>query len=82
MLHFQVDEPPEELRITHRMLDKLLKVPFIFSSQYLCPHVLQISGDVSGFDCILVDDMVSVSFYNFHFWELPLNTMKDYLFTG
>ena len=60
MLHFQVDEPPEELRITHRMLDKLLKVPFIFSSQYLCPHVLQISGDVSGFDCILVDDMVSV----------------------
>jgi len=37
-----VDEPPEELRITHRMLDKLLKI----------------SGDVSGFDCILVDDMV------------------------
>jgi len=37
-----VEEPPEELRITHRMLDKFLKI----------------SGDVSGFDCIVVDDMV------------------------
>jgi ribose-phosphate pyrophosphokinase len=35
-------EPPEELRLTHKMVDKLLKI----------------SGDVSGFDCIVVDDMV------------------------
>jgi len=40
-----VEEPPEELRITHRMLDKFLKI----------------SGDVSGFDCILVDDMRVIS---------------------
>ena len=31
VIHFQVDEPPEELRITHRMLDKLLKVIFTHS---------------------------------------------------
>lgn len=37
-----VQEPPEELRMTHKMVDKYLKI----------------SGDVSGFDCIVVDDMV------------------------
>jgi len=37
-----VDKPPEELRLTHKMVDKFLKI----------------SGDVYGFDCIVVDDMV------------------------
>ena len=49
VFHFQVDEPPEELRITHRMLDKLLKVTFshsplsgwLFSKSF--PDVFQIS---------------------------------------
>ena len=27
----QVEEPPEELRITHRMLDKFLKVKIFYS---------------------------------------------------
>lgn len=49
VFHSQVDEPPEELRITHRMLDKLLKVTFthsplsgwLFSKSF--PDVFQIS---------------------------------------
>lgn len=40
--HQVVQEPPEMLRMTSRMVDKYLKI----------------SGDVSGFDCIVVDDMV------------------------
>ena len=35
-------EPPECLRLTHNMVDKLLKI----------------SGDVEGLDCIVVDDML------------------------
>jgi len=35
-------EPPECLRLTHNMVDRLLKI----------------SGDVRGFDCIVVDDMI------------------------
>jgi len=36
------EETPEELRLTHRMVDKFLKI----------------SGDVAGKDCIVVDDMI------------------------
>ena len=72
-----MEEPPEELRITHRMLDKFLKVDtFTFSANiffvillfyiFTISAYLQISGDVSGFDCILVDDMVGVT-ESFHF---------------
>ena len=35
-------EPPECLRLTHNMVDKLLKI----------------SGSVTGLDCIVVDDML------------------------
>ena len=38
----QVQQPPEELQLTHKMVDKYLKI----------------SGDVSGMDCIVVDDMI------------------------
>lgn len=38
----QVQQPPEELQLTHKMVDKYLKI----------------SGDVSGLDCIVVDDMI------------------------
>ena len=38
----QVEQPPEELQLTHKMVDKYLKI----------------SGDVSGLDCIVVDDMI------------------------
>jgi len=37
-----VEELPDELKLTHKMVDKYLKI----------------SGDVCGFDCIVVDDMV------------------------
>jgi len=36
------EETPEELRLTHKMVDKFLKI----------------SGEVSGQDCIVVDDMI------------------------
>ena len=36
------EETPEELRLTHQMVDKYLKI----------------SGDVAGKDCIVVDDMI------------------------
>lgn len=36
------EETPEELRLTHKMVDKFLKI----------------SGDVAGKDCIVVDDMI------------------------
>jgi len=38
----QVLQPPEELQLTHKMVDKYLKI----------------SGTVSGMDCIVVDDMI------------------------
>eukprot|EP00092_Neocalanus_flemingeri_P010273 GFUD01011069.1.p1 GENE.GFUD01011069.1~~GFUD01011069.1.p1 ORF type:complete len:412 (+),score=111.32 GFUD01011069.1:237-1472(+) len=38
----QVHQPPEELQLTHKMVDKFLKI----------------SGDVSGLNCIVVDDMI------------------------
>ena len=42
MMHCVGVEPPECLRLTHNMVDKLLKI----------------SGDVEGLDCIVVDDML------------------------
>ena len=36
------DNLPEELRLTHKQVDRYLKI----------------SGDVAGMDCILVDDMI------------------------
>ena len=38
----QVYQPSEELQLMHKMVDKYLKI----------------SGDVSGMDCIVVDDMI------------------------
>ena len=38
----QVHQPPEELQLMHKTVDKYLKI----------------SGDVSGLDCIVVDDMI------------------------
>lgn len=42
LIHIVGVEPPECLRLTHNMVDKLLKI----------------SGDVTGLDCIVVDDML------------------------
>ena len=41
-LGHQVDQPPEEVKLSTRMVERLLKI----------------SGDVAGQDCIVVDDMV------------------------
>ena len=41
-------------------------VLYFYNISISCPIFLQISGDVSGFDCILVDDMVGVT-ESFHF---------------
>ena len=38
----QVEQPPAELQLTHKMVDKYLNI----------------YGDVSGLDCLVVDDMI------------------------
>jgi len=42
IVQINIHQPPEELQMTHKMVDKYLKI----------------SGDVSGLNCIVVDDMI------------------------